>query len=52
MDEADLMINSLCSAVRNFFGNPKIEKKNLHSFRHLADQVRTYGPLYVPSAVF
>ena len=39
------------NVVETFGGNPRVETINMHSLRHLADQVRRFGRLFTFSAM-
>ena len=49
---AESLLKQFCeNVVDNFGGNARIETINMHSLRHLADQVRRFGPLFTWSAM-
>ena len=48
---ADGLLKSFCDNAVKIFGTKKCETINLHSLRHLPDQVRRFGPLFVQSAM-
>ena len=46
------LLNQLCSYIVDIFdGNERSETINVHSLRHLPDQVRKFGPLFAFSAM-
>ena len=49
--KAKHLLDQFCRDAPLFFGTDKCETINLHSIRHLADQVKRCGPLYVSSAM-
>ena len=47
---AESLLKQFCKNFVDFFGgNARIETTRMHSFRHLADQVRQFGPLFTMS---
>ena len=49
---AESLLKQFCeNVVDTFGGNARIETINMHSLRHLADQVRRFGPLFTCSAM-
>ena len=48
---AAYLLDRFCRDAIEIFGSYKCETSNLHSMRHLADQVTRFGPLYVSSAM-